>query len=58
MKRKKELYRKDITHLNQLIKNQDNFNIPVESNTKKPANIIVWAHSASNGWAERLDIPI
>lgn len=56
--KKKELYRKDITHLNHLIKNKDNFNIPVESNTKKPANIIVWAHSESKGWAERLVIPI
>jgi len=52
------LYRKDITNLNHLIKNKDNFNIPVESNTKKPANIVVWAYSKSKGWAERLDIVI
>ena len=56
--KKKELYRKDITNLNHLIKNKDNFNIPVESNTKKPANIVVWAYSKSKGWAERLDIVI
>ena len=56
--KKKELYRKDITNLNHLIKNKDNFNIPVESNTKKPANIVVWAYSESKGWAERLDIVI
>ena len=55
---KKELHRKDITNLNDLIKNKTNFHLPVESNTKKPANIIVWAHSESKGWAERLDIPI
>ena len=55
---KKELFRKDVTNLNDLIKNKDNFILPVESNTKKPSNIVVWAHSASKGWAERLDIPI
>lgn len=51
-----DLYRKDDLNFNMLVKGKPNdwLNIWVEANIEKPAKWIIWAHSESKGWAERI----
>ena len=51
------LYREDKERFKQMVDNQPNdwLNIWVEGNIEKPHKWIVWAHSETKGWAERVD---
>ena len=53
----KELYRKDNINFNNLVKSKPNdfLNLWVEANIDKPTKWVVWAHSSSKGWAERIE---
>jgi len=52
-----ELHREDVIGFQDLLKQKD-FQIWVKANVPKPNNIIVWAHSLKDGWAEKIHIPL
>tara|TARA_R110000782_G_scaffold149361_1_gene242020 strand:+ start:212 stop:1438 length:1227 start_codon:yes stop_codon:yes gene_type:complete len=52
----KEVYRKDLTSFNNILKSHLNKpSITIDENIPKPHNWIVWAYSKSKGWAEKID---
>jgi ribosomal protein S6E (S10) len=48
-----ELYRKDYSDWNTLIKQKD-LVLQIEANVKKPHLLILWAHSKKDGWSEKI----
>jgi len=56
-KNQQELYRKDYTNWNMLLK-QENLVLHIDANIKKPHTVILWAHSEKYGWAEKVIIAL